>query len=88
MIVRIYEVLWLAIVLVGALLFVAGQLTLTVGLVLGFVAFGMVFMGMMGVLPATISRPTPAKPIDSDHLVESPAKGRHRVHHPAHGAHA
>lgn len=88
MIVRIYEMLWLAIVLVAALLIAAGQMTLTVGLVFGFVAFGMVFMGMMGVLPAAISHPAPEDPTDTERVVELKAKGRHRVHHPAHGAHA
>lgn len=88
MIVRKYEILWLAILLVAALLFVTGLMTLTVGLVFGFVALGMVFMGMMGVLPAAISHPTPEKPTDTERVVGSSEKGRHRVHHPAHGAHA
>lgn len=84
MIVRIYGILWLAIALAAALLFVAGQLTLTVGLVFGFVAFGMVFMGMMGVLPAAISHPAPEKPAETARAVRSAAKSRQRTHHPAH----
>ena len=53
---------WLALAVITAVLYAASSLTLETGIVIGFVAFGMVFMGIMGVLPALVSHPTPTKP--------------------------
>ena len=48
---RIYFALWgLILITVGAL-FLTGTLTTMIGVVFGFVAFGLTFMGMIGVLP-------------------------------------
>ncbi len=55
--VKVYGALWLAVVLVAALILVIGYMTWTVVVAFGFVIFGLVFMGMMGVLPATIAHP-------------------------------
>ena len=57
---KFYGMLWLALLLAAALFFAAGAFTLTVGVVFGFIAFGMVFMGMIGVLPILASHPAPA----------------------------
>ena len=62
MIVKIYAMLWIALAFITAILYFAGSLTLEIGIVFGFIAFGMVFMGMIGVLPTLASHPTPAKP--------------------------
>lgn len=65
MLAKIYWYTWLAIALVFAIIFVAGNMTDMVLVVFGFIAFGMTFMGMMGVLPAIIA----------DHeLIAEPAK--------------
>lgn len=61
MIVKVYGTLWLALLLISAILYVAGSFTLTVALTMQFIAFGMVFMGMIGVLPALVSHPAPDK---------------------------
>lgn len=49
-----------------AVLAVSGNLTMLALTVLGFVSFGLVFMGMMCVLPSTVTHPgtptTPAMP--------------------------
>ena len=59
MLTKIYAGLWTIFLLAAAIVFVTGNLTMFVGVVFGFVAFGMVFMGMMGVLPATVVHPAP-----------------------------
>lgn len=52
---RIYAGLWAAFLLLVLLLFVTGNLTNTVSVSLGFVCFGLIFMGMMCVLPTTVT---------------------------------
>ena len=84
---KIYGMLWLAIALVMAILFVTGNLTLTVAITFGFVMFGMVFMGMMGVLPASISHPAPPKQV-AKIKEASPVKSQGRVHGTRSSAHA
>lgn len=59
--VKIYGMLWLAFFLFAAVLYAGGLLTLSAGVIFGFVAFGMVFMGMIGVLPALVSHPSPVR---------------------------
>ena len=60
MLTKIYAGLWAIFLLAAAIIFLTGNFTMFVGVVFGFVAFGMVFMGMMGVLPATVVHPAPA----------------------------
>lgn len=52
MLAKIYWYIWLAIALVFALFSVTGNMTDMAWVSFGFIAFGMTFMGMMGVLPA------------------------------------
>ena len=59
MLAKIYWYMWLAIALVFALISVTGNMTDMALVVFGFIAFGMTFMGMMGVLPATIADHSP-----------------------------
>ena len=61
MIVKIYGMLWLATGVIAALLYIAGVFTLTVGVTFEFIAFGMVFMGMIGVLPILAAHPSPPR---------------------------
>jgi hypothetical protein len=56
--VKIYFYLWLVLAVVFATIFLLGNLTLTTLVVFGFIAFGMTFMGMMGVLPAVVTHET------------------------------
>ena len=62
MLVRIYWSLWGLFVIALGLLFITGNLTMFSGTVLGFIAFGMIFMGMMGVLPTVVGHAAPPKP--------------------------
>jgi hypothetical protein len=60
MMVKIYWATWFVVLAVAALLFVTGNFTPVFGVTFGFVAFGLVFMGMMSVLPAMVSHHGPA----------------------------
>jgi hypothetical protein len=53
MIVKIYAILWALIGSSAALIFAAGYFTVLMTIVYGFICFGMTFMGMLAVLPAT-----------------------------------
>ncbi len=51
---------------IGALLLVTGSFTAMVGVVYGFLAFGLVFMGMISVLPVWMTHSdAAAKPVRS-----------------------
>jgi len=59
MLVKAYWYAWLAICAIAVVLFVTDGLTELGLMIFGFIAFGMVFGGMINVLPATIAHPTP-----------------------------
>ncbi len=54
MLVKIYWMLWSAIAIIAALLFVTGNFTIMTLVAFGFISFGMIFMGMMCILPSTV----------------------------------
>ena len=58
MLVRPFWTICAATVLAAMLLLVAGYFTPMVAILFGFITFGLTFMGMMGVHPSMISRPT------------------------------
>lgn len=58
--VKFYQMTWLVLIIAVAAFFFTGNLTPVVGVVFGFVIFGLVFMGMMSVLPASIAHPPQA----------------------------
>jgi hypothetical protein len=63
MLAKIYGILWAAVAFSAGLLFVTGNFTLLTLVVFGFVSFGMIFMGMMCVLPSTVGHHSvPAEP--------------------------
>lgn len=57
MLLKIYEVLWAAVILVNGLFAVTGNLTMDAWVVFGFFYFGLVFMGMISVLPSIVAHP-------------------------------
>lgn len=61
MTVRSYKLAWLAFVAMIGIVFVAGSLNEIAWTVFGFAAFGLIFMGMMSVLPASITHPAPPR---------------------------
>lgn len=79
MLVRIYEVTWIVIALAALLFLVTGYLTPIAIVGFGFVVFGMVFMGMMGVLPSTYAHanhPDEPAPLKTK-TAKEPAAGFH-----------
>jgi hypothetical protein len=53
--VRIYITIWAIIAVFAAVILVAGNMSMMVALAIGFIVFGMIFAGMMMVLPATVA---------------------------------
>lgn len=68
MVVKIYAMIW-ALVLVSALgFYAAGEFTALTGIAYGFIFFGLIFMGMLAILPSTFhnehhSKSKPRKPV-------------------------
>jgi hypothetical protein len=58
--VRFYTITWLVFLGIVGLFYVTGNLTPMAGVAFGFFVFGWIFMGMMSVIPAGITHPTPA----------------------------
>ncbi len=54
MLVKIYGMCWAAIAIITALLLITGNFTMITLVAIGFVAFGMIFLGMMCVLPSMV----------------------------------
>jgi hypothetical protein len=57
---KIYGMLWAIIAVIAVLLLVTGNFTQMTLMAFGFVVFGMIFMGMISVLPSTVVHHTPA----------------------------
>lgn len=53
--------MWAVVAIGAGGLYVAGAFSLLSAVVFGFICFGLVFMGMMCVLPFTVSHPEPAR---------------------------
>ncbi|MEP6849948.1 MAG: hypothetical protein ABI999_13910 [Acidobacteriota bacterium] len=58
MLVKIYEACWIIFFVAAALTFVTGGFGSLAAIVFGFGAFGLVFMGMISVLPDISSHPS------------------------------
>lgn len=54
MLTKIYIALWFILAALAATFYVTGNLTEPVVVLFGFFAFGMVFMGMISVLPTAV----------------------------------
>ena len=61
MIVKVYALIWVLGLSTAAILYFTGNLTPLVQVVFGFLTFGMIFMGMMSVLPAVETHHEPSK---------------------------
>ena len=60
---RFYSYLWLVFFAAAGIVWASGTLSMIAVVVFGFISFGLVFMGMMCVLPSTVSHPTPEKEV-------------------------
>lgn len=78
MMVRIYFGLWAALAALAAAAFFTGNLQGYSVVVFGMAAFGLVFMGMMSVLPSTIGHEPMHTPVESGHRL-TPDRARTAV---------
>ena len=76
MIVKVYYLIWTAVILSAIALMTLGAFSNIVAVVYGFVAFGLTFMGMIGLLPEIVSHPEPAKKSVAKALKAEPASTR------------
>ena len=51
---KIYAGMWTGFLLAMLIVFATGNLTMMAAVIAGFISFGLVFMGMMCVLPSTV----------------------------------
>ena len=61
MIVKIYALIWVLGIAAAGAFYLTGNLTPVMKVVFGFLSFGMVFMGMMGVLPEWVAHSSAIK---------------------------
>ena len=59
MIVKLYWLMWLLGLLAAGLFYFTGNFTPTVAIIFGFLSFGAIFMGIIGVLPISIHHHDP-----------------------------
>lgn len=71
MLVRIYETLWALYATTALALVITGNLTMFTGVLMGFTAATLIFMGIIAVLPVTIAHPRLPEPAKAP--VEAPA---------------
>jgi len=55
MMVKLYALMWLVGIVAVAAIYLTGNMTPEAAVFFGFLSFGAVFMGMMGVLPSTVT---------------------------------
>lgn len=72
MFVKIYAVMWLAVVFLAGPIFLTGYFNMLTAVVFGFVSFGLVFVGMMCVLPSTVAHPASPASIREKRNLETP----------------
>jgi hypothetical protein len=72
MLTKIYAMIWVVVALIAAAFFLTGNFTPVVGVVFGFILFGMIFLGILSVLPSTVGHNAPAKAVK--HKEPKPAR--------------
>jgi len=55
---KFYSFLWVVVASAAGVLWLGNVFTMLTAVVFGFISFGLVFVGMMCVLPGTVSHPT------------------------------
>lgn len=61
MVVKIYALIWILGLLAAGLFYITGNLGPVMQVVFGFLTFGAIFMGIMGVLPTSVGHHSPSK---------------------------
>jgi len=87
MLVKIYWMIWLALAVAAAIAFVSDTMSAFALVVFGFVAFGLTFMGMIGVLPSMVSH-TVHHDAGHEERIDRPVADRRGVRQPIRSAHA
>lgn len=59
--IKFYGFLWTLFVVSAGVLWLGNVFTMLAAVIFGFIAFGLIFTGMMCVLPATVSHPAVRK---------------------------
>ena len=79
MLTKIYWYSWLTTIAAFLALFAAGSMSIEAWIVFGFVAFGLVFIGMIAVLPTSVTHPRTATEPTGSKL--SPKPVTHSIQH-------
>jgi hypothetical protein len=66
---KIYAAMWLVVAFLAGTIFLSGNFNMLTAVVFGLVTFGLVFMGMMCVLPSTVGYNSP---IGEERALETP----------------
>ena len=61
MLLRIYQLMWALTAAAAGIFWLSGNFNMLTAVVFGFVCFGLVFMGMMSVLPTMVAHPEPVR---------------------------
>jgi hypothetical protein len=86
MLTKVYLYTWLVLGAAFLLLFVAGSMNLNSLVIFGFIAFGMIFIGMIAVLPFIASHPTEKTAPEASRVLPEPVKAS--IQHGAHSVRA
>jgi hypothetical protein len=86
MLTKVYLYTWLVIIAAWLLLFLAGSMTMNTIVIFGFIAFGMIFIGMIAVLPFMASHPTKKFAPEASRILPEPVKAP--IQHGAHSVRA
>lgn len=54
MILKVYGMLWAMLAVTAGIIFLIGNFTQMTAIIFGFICFGMIFLGMISVLPSTV----------------------------------
>ena len=73
MLIKLYWSLWIVLGLSAVVLYAIGSFTMLAAVYFGFFAFGMTFMGMIGVLPVMVSHPAAPKAVVAEKVSIEPA---------------
>jgi hypothetical protein len=81
MVLRVYVMICTIVAVAAAAMFVSGNFSVMAAVVFGFIAFGVVFMGMMFVLPFTVTHSVPAtkNTLPTEEPVAAPSYGRSQL---------
>jgi hypothetical protein len=77
---KFYRSLWFIFAVAAAALWLGNLFTMLTAVIFGFIAFGLIFTGMMCVLPAMVAHPPVSKAGDSARTKVDPAVRPVKVH--------